>query len=348
MKTNKARGLAVSQKHNIPVANGLLEHAAKVQDAIWYFLYCIDKTTEEYLDDKTGQIIGVVLGAMPCSDSDVARQLNVSRFTARRWREHLTAINYIRTKRTPIGYQIEVVNSKKGLFQVTQTRKSDVPSVQQQSESDVAHAHISSPSDVQNHTSDVAKRHIRCADSHIQTEKTEREQKETEKPTPTAEAAVDCLSRLQRIQMQSLGWLSQTPSGGMPELDRLSKKYGAETIDLAFTQFIGEAKNTHLPNGDGREYLISYFVKSGQAKALAEKVQPWADAGFSKPKTVEYLESMDTSTEIAALTPEEIARIESLDVEHLYDRYGNFFEFNKSGTLKDFANELRSQAAATQ
>jgi hypothetical protein len=146
MSADKPTGLTVSEKHKILVSNGILtkEHIEKIQGAIWYFLYAVDKTTEEYRDKETGQVRGRVLGTMPLNDSDVATVLGVKRRTVRRWREHLTETGYLRTKRTPIGYIVEVANSKKGLLKA----ESDVTPKAHPSGSDVTQNAHQSPSDV--------------------------------------------------------------------------------------------------------------------------------------------------------------------------------------------------------
>jgi hypothetical protein len=97
----------------IPVWNGLLEHCSKMGEAVWYFLWCLDRTTKEETSEIGSDAVGRVLGTMPCSDSDVAIALGVSKWTVRRWRLQLTEQGYITVTRTPIGYSIQVKNSKK-------------------------------------------------------------------------------------------------------------------------------------------------------------------------------------------------------------------------------------------
>jgi hypothetical protein len=96
----------------IPVSSGLLEHCAEMGEAIWLFLWYIDKTTKEKTNGS-GDTLGAVLGGMPCRDSDAADALGISRRQIGRWRSHLTAKNYIETTRTPVGYSIKVKKSKK-------------------------------------------------------------------------------------------------------------------------------------------------------------------------------------------------------------------------------------------
>jgi hypothetical protein len=96
----------------IPVSNGLLEHCNQMGEAIWLFLWYIDKTTKEKADDS-GDTGGAVLGGMPIRDSDAASALGREVKTIRRWRAHLTKAGYIDTKRTPVGYSIKVRKSKK-------------------------------------------------------------------------------------------------------------------------------------------------------------------------------------------------------------------------------------------
>jgi hypothetical protein len=96
----------------IPVWNGLLEHCTEMGEAIWLFLWYIDKTTKEKTNGS-GDTLGAVLGGMPCRDSDAASALGVSTRQIGRWRTHLAEKNYIETTRTPVGYSIRVKKSKK-------------------------------------------------------------------------------------------------------------------------------------------------------------------------------------------------------------------------------------------
>src|SRR5437660_696837 len=98
------------QTFRIPVSSGLFEHCREMGEAIWLFLWYIDKTTKEKTNG-TGDVIGAVLGGMPCRDSDAASALQVSTRQIGRWRKHLTEKNYIETTRTPVGHSVRVKKS---------------------------------------------------------------------------------------------------------------------------------------------------------------------------------------------------------------------------------------------
>jgi hypothetical protein len=102
------------QTFRIPISNGIFEHCPTIGDAIWYFMWLIDKTTKETVDgDGTGNFIGTVRGGMPCRDADAASTCGVSIKTVMRWRHKLAKAGFIETKRTPTGYSIKVYKSKK-------------------------------------------------------------------------------------------------------------------------------------------------------------------------------------------------------------------------------------------
>jgi hypothetical protein len=92
----------------VPIWNGIFEHYDRIADAIWEFLWCIDKITRE----EDG--VGIVLGGMPVKFERIADELKGShKETVRRHFKRLEAEKYIRTRRTPYGHVIEVLNSKK-------------------------------------------------------------------------------------------------------------------------------------------------------------------------------------------------------------------------------------------
>ncbi len=99
-----------------PVWNGILEHREKIGPAIWEFLWCLDKVTFE---DEDG--IGWCLGKTPIDTKRIADDLNEHQNTAYANMERLAADAYIVRKRTPRGYCIGVVNSRK----FSARRKSD-------------------------------------------------------------------------------------------------------------------------------------------------------------------------------------------------------------------------------
>lgn len=109
----------------IPVSNGILtpEHYQRMGDGVWYFMWCVDRTTKE-LADGTGSVYGIVLGGMPCHDQNIARSFGVHVNTVRAWRIKLTKEKYIQTTRTPNGYSIKVLKSKKWPQRLTENSES--------------------------------------------------------------------------------------------------------------------------------------------------------------------------------------------------------------------------------
>lgn len=109
----------------IPVSNGILtpEHYQRMGDSIWYFMWCVDRTTKE-VADGTGNVYGTVLGGMPCHDKDIASSFGVHVNTIRTWRIRLTKEKYIKATRTPNGYSIKVLKSKKWPNRLTENSES--------------------------------------------------------------------------------------------------------------------------------------------------------------------------------------------------------------------------------
>jgi len=102
----------ISKNYRIPVSNGIFEHKKEIGNALWLFLWYIDKTTKEYTDEN-GIKWGRVYGGMPFCDSDPAGTLGDSKNTVKRDRQTLTKKGYIRVKRTPYGQIVEVKKSIK-------------------------------------------------------------------------------------------------------------------------------------------------------------------------------------------------------------------------------------------
>ena len=100
------------QTYRIPISNGILEHCRTIGEAVWLFLWCVDKTTKE-ITDESGNRIGKVLGGKPICDIEPARVLGVSEWTVGRWRRKLDEHGYIKATRTSNGHTILVAKSKK-------------------------------------------------------------------------------------------------------------------------------------------------------------------------------------------------------------------------------------------
>ena len=101
-----------SQSRPIPVWNGVLEHRERIDGTIWVFLWLLDGITEE----REG--VGIVLGGIPIKASRIAKDLAFTERTVRDQLETLETGHYIKRRRTPYGYAIEVSNSRKfGIWQ---------------------------------------------------------------------------------------------------------------------------------------------------------------------------------------------------------------------------------------
>jgi hypothetical protein len=96
----------------ITIKNGLLDpkHVAGVSEAVWLFLWLIDKMT--IINHETG--VGKVLGGRPVTfEADIEPVLGVSSRTYNRWVKILKDGGYINVVRTPYGLVFEVFNSSK-------------------------------------------------------------------------------------------------------------------------------------------------------------------------------------------------------------------------------------------
>ena len=93
----------------IPISNGLLraDHRKRIGSAIWEFFWFIDHTTEE------ADGVGKVLGGKPITYADLAADLGVSQRTVAEHCKRLAREEYIRMNRTPYGFQVQVLKSKK-------------------------------------------------------------------------------------------------------------------------------------------------------------------------------------------------------------------------------------------
>lgn len=86
--------------------NDIFDHHDRIGAALWEFLWCLDRITEE------SDGVGLVLGGKPIKLSEIVSGIKGSnRETVRRNVEHLEREAYIRRRRTPYGYVVEVPNS---------------------------------------------------------------------------------------------------------------------------------------------------------------------------------------------------------------------------------------------
>jgi hypothetical protein len=87
-----------------------MEHRGRIGSALWEFVWCLDKITEE----RDG--IGIVLGGSPVKIRQIAADLDRGEHTVRRNLDRVVSENYISRTRTPYGFSIRVRNSQK--FQI--------------------------------------------------------------------------------------------------------------------------------------------------------------------------------------------------------------------------------------
>jgi len=119
-KSRKKEG-AYEKTFRIPISTGLFEHCPDMLDAIWLFMWYIDKTTEE--EDGNG----IVLGGMPIVDAKPAAALGVPVKTIRRWRNMLAVGGYAVVCRTPYGYSVTLPKSKKWNWGPSLVTSKDTP-----------------------------------------------------------------------------------------------------------------------------------------------------------------------------------------------------------------------------
>jgi len=104
MTNRRYRG---ARSYPIPVWNGILDHRAKIDEAIWVFLWCLDKVTRE----EAG--VGFVLGGSAVTADKIAADLACSEHTVRDHLKVLVGGGYVELKRAPHGFVITVCNSAK-------------------------------------------------------------------------------------------------------------------------------------------------------------------------------------------------------------------------------------------
>jgi len=104
-----SRKYGAKPSYPIYVWNGILEikHRKKIGPALWHFIWLINAITKE----KDG--IGLVLGGAPVLMAEVAASLGESERTTRKNFDRLELHRYIKRTRTPYGYVIRILNSRK-------------------------------------------------------------------------------------------------------------------------------------------------------------------------------------------------------------------------------------------
>ncbi len=117
-----AKGSTAKRNYWFPVSNGIFEHRERIKDALWLFLWYIDRTTKEDEGGDGGKV-GRVLGGKPILDSEVARDLQCTKRTVCTWRNRLHRCGYIKATRAPYGYTVRVLKSKKWFRENSASRR---------------------------------------------------------------------------------------------------------------------------------------------------------------------------------------------------------------------------------
>lgn len=94
----------------ICVSNALLvpKHRIEMGNAIWEFLWCLDRMTRI---DRNG--VGLVLGGKPVNLKDFSVQLGTSDTTTSRNLQRLSKAGYVILTHTPYGIRISIPKAKK-------------------------------------------------------------------------------------------------------------------------------------------------------------------------------------------------------------------------------------------
>ena len=113
------------ESHPIPVWNGIFDHYEAIGSAVWVFLWCVDRVTDE--SDPAGS--GLVLGGAPVKIERIVADIpGAVERTVRRHLQRLVANGFIRRKRTPYGAILSVLNSKKfGIWRSTKSGQNGQP-----------------------------------------------------------------------------------------------------------------------------------------------------------------------------------------------------------------------------
>ena len=93
----------------IKLYNGLLEpkHVETLRDAIWVYLWMLDKKTSRVEDPAP------VLYGRPITDARIAEDLGLPETTVRRWRNQVVEAGYVVQKRAPHGNRFWITKARK-------------------------------------------------------------------------------------------------------------------------------------------------------------------------------------------------------------------------------------------
>ena len=159
----------IDTKFKALLPNGLFIQASQLGAAVWFYLWCVARTTKEIVYDDDEIRYGSVLGGMPVCFEVIRQDFpDVSNRTAHRWRKTCVKAGIIRAKRTPLGYTIEVIRSQKFPDKEPERRTKWIKSVQKvESDGTKKSNQIGqkSPIATRRSKSDVQKTQIRCAEN---------------------------------------------------------------------------------------------------------------------------------------------------------------------------------------
>lgn len=128
------------ENHIIPVSNGLFDHRDRIGSAIWEFLWCIDATTSEEVDES-GTKWGLVHNGVPVKHERIAEETGTSERTVQRNMTTLKKEGYIQTVRVARGEIIKVTKNKKDVVKKRYATnvvsvENDMPDVEHHSDND--------------------------------------------------------------------------------------------------------------------------------------------------------------------------------------------------------------------
>lgn len=245
--TNHGRKYGEKQSRPIPVWNGVLEHCCRVACGIWVFLWCLDKITEE----REG--IGVVLGGAPVKISRIAADLQVGEHTVRRHCDHLEKQNYIRRRRTPYGFVIEVLNSRK--FEIWHARENVKNGQSHRAET-------------------VQKRQVSDAILADLTDKNGRNKEDA-----AVNAAVDAAGKAPAAKSSLWETLGIQPKSLSPELRQLCESMYGSKGDQPMTVFLGLCMDLWTDQG---EKIPAQLAKA--AAEIREREKQRKATAFARPE----------------------------------------------------------------
>jgi hypothetical protein len=300
-----------------PVYEGIFEHAPVLKDAVWLFMWLINRTTWE----TEGR--GAVLGGIPIHDDRPAKELGFPVKTIRRWRRMLIRGDYISIVRTPYGFRYTVLKSKKR----QNRQKRDLPKlpISHQESAQIGHR-------------DLPLREQRVPDSGVSKKTTQSRYKDKSVSHDRRNGPTDGIS-LTAKDLEELG-ISSLPRRFEPFIELVEENPRGED-----EHFVPWAKNILDLCDDGEiEYPKIFYKKLKEAEREAENEQdpygeiarikaptypPMVSQDEPKPKTVQdYQGSLDTVEKIIQSCAPKGAHKWMLDLKAEYEK--KIAEFSES------------------